>query len=63
MAWLYRLTGRPDKANSLEHEAQALRKHFQSAYWLPDRRYLAVALQKDGRPAEAVSSNPGQALW
>jgi len=63
MAWLYRLTGRPDKAKSLEHEAQALRKHFQSAYWLSDRRYLAVALQKDGRPAEAISSNPGQALW
>jgi len=62
-AWLYRLTDRPDKAESLEREAKALRKRFQSAYWLPDRRYLAVALQKDGRPAEAVSSNPGQALW
>jgi glycogen debranching enzyme len=63
MAWLYRLTDQPDKAKSLEREAQALRKRFQGAYWLPDRRYLAVALQKDGRPAEAVSSNPGQALW
>jgi glycogen debranching enzyme len=63
MAWLYRLTDRPDKAESLEREAKALRKRFQGAYWLPDRRYLAVALQKNGRPAEAVSSNPGQALW
>jgi glycogen debranching enzyme len=63
MAWLYRLTDRADKAESLEREAKALRKRFQGAYWLPDRRYLAVALQKNGRPAEAVSSNPGQALW
>ena len=63
MAWLYRLTDRPDKAKSLEREAQALRKRFQSAYWLPNLRYLAVALQKDGRPVEAISSNPGQALW
>lgn len=62
-AWLYRLTDRPDEAERLEKEAKALRRRFQSAYWLPDRRYLAVALQKGGRPAEAISSNPGQALW
>ena len=62
-AWLYRLSGRRQEAEKLEREAQALRKRFQSAYWLPDRRYLAVALQKGGRRAEAISSNPGQALW
>jgi len=62
-AWLYRLSGRRQEAEKLEHEAQALRRRFQSAYWLPERRYLAVALQKDGRRAEAISSNPGQALW
>ena len=62
-AWLYRLTDRPNEAERLEKAAKALRRRFQSAYWLPDRRYLAVALQKDGRPAEAISSNPGQALW
>ena len=62
-AWLYRLSGRGEEAERLEKEARALRKRFQNAYWLPDRRFLAVALQKDGRPAEAITSNPGQALW
>ncbi len=62
-AWLYRLSGRREEAERLEKEARALRKRFQKAYWLPDRRFLAVALQKDGLPAEAITSNPGQALW
>jgi glycogen debranching enzyme len=62
-AWLFRLTGRQEEAERLEQQAKELRRRFQHAYWLPDRRYLAVALQKGGRPAEAISSNPGQALW
>ncbi|MGA9761220.1 MAG: glycogen debranching N-terminal domain-containing protein [Gaiellaceae bacterium] len=62
-AWLYRLSGRRQEAEQLERQARELRKRFQGAYWLPERRYLAVALQKGGRPAEAISSNPGQALW
>ncbi len=62
-AWLYRLSGRRQEAERLERQARELYKRFQNAYWLPERRYLAVALQKEGRPAEAISSNPGQALW
>ncbi len=62
-AWLYRISGRVEEAERLEKEARALRRRFQSAYWLPDRRFLAVALQKGGRPAQAITSNPGQALW
>ena len=62
-AWLYRQAGEPDKAKTLERQARELRKRFRGAFWLPDRRYLAVALQKGGRPAEAITSNPGQALW
>ena len=62
-AWLYRLSGRRQEAERLERQARDMRKRFQGAYWLPDRRYLAVALQKGGRPAEAISSNAGQALW
>ena len=63
VAWLYRLNDRPKEADRLERQAREMRRRFQGAYWLPDRRYLAVALQKGGRPAEAICSNPGQALW
>jgi glycogen debranching enzyme len=30
---------------------------------MAERKYLAVALQKDGRQADCLTSNPGQALW
>jgi glycogen debranching enzyme len=62
-AWLFQLIGRRDEGERLEAQAKDLRRRFQDAYWLPDRRYLAVALQKDGRPVESIASNPGQALW
>jgi glycogen debranching enzyme len=62
-AWLYRLEGEGERADELERAAEALRGRFQRAYWLPRRRYLAVAIQKGGRPATSLASNAGQALW
>ncbi len=62
-AWLYRLTGDDDRADQLEAAAAKLRERFERAYWLPERRFLAVALQRDGRPAASLASNAGQALW
>ncbi len=44
-------------------EAEELQRRFQDAYWVAERKYLAVALQKDGRQADSLTSNPGQALW
>jgi glycogen debranching enzyme len=62
-AWLYRLEGESERAQELERAAEALRARFQRAYWLPRRRFLAVALQQGGRPATSLASNAGQALW
>jgi len=62
-AWLYRLEGDVARARQLERAAKTLRAHFQRAYWLPRRRFLAVALQDGGRPAASITSNAGQALW
>src|SRR5207245_1434944 len=62
-AWLHPLAGDAARARELERAAQTLRTRFQRAYWLPRRRFLAVALQQGGRPAASLASNQGQALW
>jgi glycogen debranching enzyme len=40
-----------------------LRARFNRDFWVEERQFYALALQAQNRPAEAVSSNPGQALW
>ncbi len=55
--------GDHDTASRLEHQASQLRQRFNRDFWSKELQYLALALQKDDRPAEVVSSNPGQALW
>jgi glycogen debranching enzyme len=55
--------GEEDWASRLRSEACDLRRRFESAFWVSGRRYLALALQKDKRRAEAIASNAGQALW
>jgi glycogen debranching enzyme len=62
-AWLFRLAGDPERADTLERSAAELRTRFRRHFWVPRRRYLALALQRGGRPATAIASNPGQALW
>jgi glycogen debranching enzyme len=62
-AWLYRLDGLPDHAGDLDARADDLRRRFDAAYWMPRRRFLALALQAGGRQVESIASNPGHALW
>ena len=61
-AWLFQLDGERETAARLGREAEDLRVRFNRAFWLRDRRFLALALASEGRPVEALSSNPGQAL-
>jgi glycogen debranching enzyme len=62
-AALYRASGEEGAAAGLEREARSLRRRFMEAYWMPDRRYLAMALERDGRRVETIASNAGHALW
>lgn len=62
-AWLLRQDGGEKQAQQLEADADRLRRRFKAAYWMADEKYLAVALQRDGKQAESITSNPGQALW
>lgn len=63
MAWLYRHVGLPERAQDLEAKAASLRRRFVRAYWMPQRRYLALALERGGGQVATITSNPGQALW
>ena len=63
MAQLARIRGETDLATRLESDAETLRTRFEEAFWLPDRRYYAIALDRDKRPADAIASNAGQCLW
>ncbi|HEX8939658.1 MAG TPA: glycogen debranching N-terminal domain-containing protein [Candidatus Limnocylindrales bacterium] len=63
LAALYGRAGDGAKAERLRKEAQQLRQRFEDRFWMEGRGTYALALQRDGKPAEVVSSNPGQALW
>lgn len=53
----------PAYAERLEQSAAALRQRFNRDYWLEDRQYYALALDSDGTPVDALSSNIGHLLW
>jgi glycogen debranching enzyme len=55
--------GDPAYADELERAAGALRDRFLADFWLPDEKFVAVALDGAGRPADALTSNPGHLLW
>jgi len=62
-AGLLRLDGETALADRLQTEARLLRRRFHRAFWVRDRQFFAVALQRGRRPVESVNSNPGHALW
>jgi glycogen debranching enzyme len=50
-------------AERLEADAEQLRRRFEAAFWVDDLGAYAMALGADKRPADALTSNQGQALW
>ncbi len=63
IAELYARSGDETTASRLRKQAEDLKVRFNRDFWLDDKDFYAIALQKDGRPAAVISSNPGQALW
>ena len=53
----------PDLAARLEHDAAVLAKRFDAAFWIPDARCYALALDADKRAVDSICSNIGQLLW
>lgn len=55
--------GEPDQEKYWRGRAERLKDQFNERFWMPDRGYFAVALDKDKRQVDACASNMGHALW
>jgi glycogen debranching enzyme len=55
--------GDADTAVKLEDRAATLKTAFNERFWLPEREWYAVALDRDKRPLDALASNMGHCLW
>ena len=60
---LYRMLGNPVRADVLQREAEALRKQFDEAFWMPEEGCYAIALDGQKRRVDSVASNAGHCLW
>jgi glycogen debranching enzyme len=56
-------TGDRELADHWRNRAAALKKQFNELFWLPERGYYAVALDRHKRPVDACTSNMGHCLW
>ncbi len=62
-AALARADGRGAEADQRRARAEALRRRFNTDFWMPQQQALAVALDGDKRQVDAVTSNMGHCLW
>lgn len=62
-AWMAYDAGDLDLAAELRDRASQLKRRFNEQFWLPDKGYYAVALDKDKRPVDSCASNMGHCLW
>jgi glycogen debranching enzyme len=61
-----RLAGSAGDTETEQHWAEraaSLKKAFNEKFWLPDRGYFALALDKDKKPVDSCTSNMGHCLW
>ncbi|HEX3832580.1 MAG TPA: glycogen debranching N-terminal domain-containing protein [Solirubrobacteraceae bacterium] len=62
LARLFELDGEPDRAQRLRHEAHRVAGQLER-FWLPDRGFYAMALDRQKRATRVLSSNQGHLLW
>ena len=55
--------GDDELARRLEREAAELRRRFHEAFWVPEGGYYALALDRDKRRVDSLTSNVGHLLW
>jgi len=63
MASLMRSFGDTRTADRLKKEAAEMAKRFERAFWMPGRGFYAMALDRDKRQVQVISSNPGHLLF
>jgi glycogen debranching enzyme len=55
--------GDPDGAADWAQRAEELKEAFNREFWLSDKGYFALGLDRDKRPIDALASNMGHCLW
>jgi glycogen debranching enzyme len=55
--------GDPALAERLEREAAQLKRRFNEDFWIEDRGFYAIALDRDKRRVDSLTSNIGHLLW
>jgi glycogen debranching enzyme len=55
--------GQPAEATYWQDRAARLKREFNERFWLPDRGWFALGLDRDKRPIDALASNMGHCLW
>jgi glycogen debranching enzyme len=50
-------------ADKLESDAAELRRRFDEAFWVEERGFYALGLDRDKRPIDSLTSNLGHLLW
>ncbi|HET7754471.1 MAG TPA: glycogen debranching N-terminal domain-containing protein [Anaeromyxobacteraceae bacterium] len=63
MARLFRHFGRPSAAVELLARTRAMTSRIEERFWMPERSTYAIALDRDKRQVDAVTSNPGHLLF
>jgi hypothetical protein len=58
-----REAGDAPRARHWDSKAAQLKRAFNQAFWLPGKGWFAVALDRDKRPVDALTSNIGHCLW
>jgi len=62
-ARIARSRGDVETARLFEERARRLQQAFNERFWLADRGYLAIGLDAEKRPIDALTSNIGHCLW
>jgi len=62
-AELARLVAGEDVAHEWDDRAARLKRAFNERFWIPERGWFALALDRDGRRVDACASNMGHCLW
>src|SRR5690606_20919221 len=50
-------------AERLRERAADLKRRFNRDFWLEDRQWVAMGLDRDKRPLDALTSHMGHCLW
>lgn len=63
IADIYKHLGKEKKALELKKQAAHLKRKFNEDFWMEDKQFYALALDKDKKQVDAIASNAGHLLY